>query len=65
MTIPVGNGTKPVPLQQSATQATGTVQNFLNSFVNTGNNLYIATGIFGLLGSLLYFGLYEAFYYSV
>ena len=63
MTIPVGNGTK--PLQQSATQATGTVQNFLNSFVNTGNNLYIATGIFGLLGSLLYFGLYEAFYYSI
>ena len=65
MTIPVGNVTKPVPLQQSATQATGTVQNFLNSYVNTGNNLYIATGIIGLLGSLLYFGLYEAFYYSV
>ena len=65
MTIPVGNGTKPGLLQQSATQATGTVQNFLNSNVNTGNNLYYATGIFGLLGSLLYFGLYEAFYYSI
>ena len=63
MTIPVGNGTK--PLQQSATQATGTVQNILNSYLNNSNNLYYATGIFGLLGSLLYFGLYEAFFYSV